>query len=368
MTTKNKLLQKIIPSKRYKYFNCLLLSKKMISDIFAFLCGLGLLLLLHINVGRGPLVETSQIITEPKKNFRLFNPCSCRILDKRIDVFRYSNRHICPTQIWPNIFYDEKISTQTSYVVIGIKEGTGYSVRFLDSSAFGFGHFEDGRVIKINDEHIVIVFTKYVKERARICVALVRIDSQNIATNVFTQEFHCETQNQKNWIPRLQDGHLLLYASIENQIKFVVPNILSKTGHLKMNVSPIKLFGQWRGSSPIQETKLGSMGLVHYRRKPSLKKKLFADYVHAFYLLKQDSNTKKDTFVVSNVFEFQVKQFPGFIYVSGFEVLGDVVQISAGITDCYAIKFNLPWTTVSDSFAKKKNAIEKINVEPLEMY
>jgi hypothetical protein len=317
-----------------------------------------------VNVGRGPMHKTIQIITEPKKDYRLFNPSSVTLKNNRIDVMRYSHSNYCSNRLLPFL---EDYSVQNSWISVGVKNlDTGvYASSFLDTKVFGPGAYEDARILKLTERSTFLVFTRFYQKRASICISVVEFDEESYAIK-FTLEYKCPSQNQKNWMPRLYKDSVLLYASLENQVIYCVPNILNQKGHANVSISPVKLGGKWRGSSPIIETALGPMGLVHYRRPISLAKKLMPDYVHAFFLIK--SNDSKETLEFSTEIEFDL-DIQGFVYVSGFEFLDDQrVQLSVGIADCYAVKFNLQFSQIKEFFTKKKDYITKVSVKALEVY
>lgn len=321
---------------------------------------------MHVNHGRGPMLKTASIIKQPKKGYRLFNPSSITLGKNRVDVMRYSHANYCSNRFLP---FFEDYSIQNSWIVIGVKnlESNNYTDSLLETSIFGPGAYEDARILKVDFKHAFIVFTRFYQKRASICVGLLEFFDTTYSLK-FSIEYKCPSQNQKNWMPRLYKDSVLLYASLQNQIIYCIPNILKQEGHTTVSISPVKLSGKWRGSSPIINTPLGPMGLVHYRRPISIGKKLMPDYVHAFFILKQQGQSKGETIEFSTEYEFDVG-FKGFVYVSGFDFLdASTVQLSVGVADCYAVKFNLPWTLIKQGFENKKDFITKLSVEAEEIY
>ena len=321
-----------------------------------------LALFVYVNTGRGPVAQTSKLIDN--NEFRLFNPSTCRVQNNQILVFRYSNRSFCPNK-WLPPRNDEFIKIQTSYILIYF---THLSITaFLDTSSLGFAHYEDGRIIALSGQFAAIVFTKYKDKLAKICVAVVEIPSGPTGPTLVPKsciEFDSE-QNQKNWMPRFSSGALYLHVSLEKNIVFVVPNIETLNGYVNVSVPKIPL-SKWRGSSPIIDTPWGQLGIVHYRRPQSLKKKLLPDYVHAFFLLDEQGTT------VFREFEVNIIDLQGFTYLTGFDVQPHGLIVYSGVTDCYSVSFLL-----SNDYLKKNILIEstqcndsilEINVPHLEIY
>jgi len=206
--------------------------------------------------------------------------------------------------------------------------------KHLDTSAAGFGHYEDARLCVIGSK-IAVVCTKYLEKIARIC--LVIIDPETLTTQG-SIEFLCTSQSQKNWVPRTENTSLLLYSSLENSIVHEVPNAASLTGHHLVYIGPCKI-GKWRGSSGIIDTQLGTIAVVHHRTKETIfnwiiKERFLPHY--AFCFARFENNVVA---LYSRTFTLNIKGFSGFVYVSGLEELIDGnFELCCGVTDCYAVK------------------------------
>ena len=234
----------------------------------------------------------------------------------------------------------------------------------LDTSAAGFAHYEDARIIKISDTKVAIVCTKYLLKIARICVF---VFDPYLGLTLGSVEYFCQSQSQKNWMPQMHGTSLLLWSSLEHSTIHMVPNIADVRGHHKTVIGPCKI-GRWRGSSAILETQFGTIGMVHRRTKESfqnwiLEERFLPHYMHAFAIIKSSEAP-----IYSAPFIVTIQGFEGFVYISGFDVLpsGDF-EVCAGVTDCYAVKFLMQQSLVAELIDRPSASIRHLTFEPSEV-
>lgn len=328
---------------------------------FVFLC----VIFIYFNK-RGTQVSNTLKIIDPLPGFFLFNPCSCTLKNKSVDVFRYSTRNYCQNNVLPFNYirygYEELNKKQTSYIVVRIKDGLESTSTYLDTSIFGPGNYEDARIIAVNDEKAAIVLTRFAYWKPRICVALINISTDNKLTVLGGIEFKSDSF-QKNWMPRMYKDSLLLYASLETNLIYTIPQIETLKGYKIISIDNQKI-GRWRGSAPIHDCKHGTIGLVHYRIDPQIKKHYLPNYVNAFFSLDHQGN-----YTIYNEFTVELKNVPGFVYISGFLVLSDgQIEFCAGVTDCYGVKFVVSEELFLNSLFKKSYQKIEITPEALEIY
>jgi hypothetical protein len=271
----------------------------------------------------------------------------------------------------PPIFplYDEYTEISTSYIQIQLKSDENGDERdetrymHLDTSAAGFGHYEDARIIKISEDLVAIVCTKYLLKVARICVFV--FDPFKGLT-LGSVEFFCKSQSQKNWMPQMMGSSLLLWSSLEHSTIHEIPNICDVRNHHMTFIGPCKI-GRWRGSSAILETPYGTLGMVHRRTKENftnwiVKERFLPHYEHSFVLLKTNGQVIEKTY--SAPFTVKIEGFDGFVYISGFDVVEDSLEICAGVTDCYAVKFVMTPEMIRGLFDNKSSIF---TVQPSEV-
>jgi hypothetical protein len=268
-----------------------------------------LALYVYVNA-RGPTLEKSE------NGFWKYNPSGSGTLV----AYRHSSRNYCPSTRLPFIF-DEDTPVQSSFILFGSQN--------LDTKAFGFGHFEDPRILRISATHFVCVFVKYAFRKAHMCVAVCLYDEPTKPLGTIE---YISKKNQKNWMPQMSAGALLLTARVEEPaVIYQVSDIANLCGHHEIPIQDAPLC-KWRGSSQIIETPLGLFGLVHTRLKRSLSNRFMPEYEYATLI-----NGK-----IGPSFRLQASNVSGFVYVSSIELLDNTIRVYCGITDCYAGYMDLP--------------------------
>ena len=306
-----------------------------------------ILLFLYVN-NRGKRTIVSERPTDMKNYFR-FNATSCAVGQTRVDVWRQSSRNYCPDKIIP-FFFDEATDIQSSYIVVHRKNSPEF---ILDTSSYGFGHYEDPRIIAINDAKYAIIFVRHFEGTGRMCIAVMTLESTLPSA---TFQFKCE-KTEKNWMPEILNGTLNLYARVQDpQIIYSIPKISEASGNEIINVLPTKL-GHWRGSSQFLYSSMGQIGLVHSREPSKFTNKFLPNYKHCFVIL-------NDTF--SAPFEVEIVGFPGFVYITGLEFIDSKFVMTAGISDCYAVCFEMTFEQVSGLF--KTSELQKFVLEPTRVF
>jgi hypothetical protein len=274
-----------------------------------------LALYVYVNA-RGPTLQKSE------NGFWNYNPSG----SDQLLAYRHSSRNYCPHTRLPFIF-DEDTPVQSSFIRFGSQD--------LDTKSFGFGHYEDPRILRINDTHFVCLFVKYAYRKARMCIA---VCLYNEPTKPLGTIEYMSKKNQKNWMPQMSAGALLLTARVEEPVViYQVSDIANLCGHHEIQIQDAPLC-KWRGSSQIIETPLGLFGLVHTRLKRSFKNRFMPEYKYATIV-----NGK-----IGPSISIRASNVDGFVYVSSVELLDQKVRLYCGITDCYAGYMDVPFQFQSD--------------------
>lgn len=285
-------------------------------------------LLAYVNM-RGRNVDVGPHTLGDIGAFHRMNPSAASVGPLLVSAWRYSKRNYCPESLLPMLL-DENSAEVNSYVCVSVSGPNVSKEAYLDTSAFGFGHYEDPRVIGIDDRLAAVVFTKHVSCRGRICVAIVEPSLQTWQKPLATFEFSCPTQTQKNWMPkRGHNDSILLYASLLPTI-YELSGLSTASGHFYSEVPPVAL-GEWRGSSQIVDSRHGAIGFVHKRVGSTHATRWMPDYLHAVATFESDGTIKYGT-----PFTLSVIDLPGFVYVSGIQTTERGLDVYVGITDCYA--------------------------------
>jgi hypothetical protein len=278
---------------------------------------------------RGPTLE------KPLNGFWNYNPSGS---GGGIVAYRHSSRNYCPSTRLPFIF-DEDTPVQSSFIRFRLEPATvsdRVSDPVLDTGTFGFGHYEDPRILRVSDTHFACVFIKYAHRKARMCVAVCQY-AEPMKT-LGSIEYIC-SRNQKNWLPQVSGKALLLTARVEEPaVIYQVSDIAKLRGHHEIQIQDPPLC-KWRGSSQIIDTPLGLFGLVHTRLKRSLSNRFMPEYKYAALI-----NGK-----IGPSISIRASNVDGFVYVSSVELLDTLkVRLYCGITDCYAGYMDVPLAFQSD--------------------
>jgi len=188
---------------------------------------------------------------------------------------------------------------------------------------FGPGQYEDPRILQISGDKAVMVFVRHT-DIGSMCVAV--LDSKySILGSI---EYKCR-QTQKNWMPRLHNGSLYLYARVPDVV-YTVPNIATLRNHEVIEISPMAS-SEWRGSSQVIYLKnRGHIGVLHKRLRPKLSGYFLPGYSFAFYNF--DTLERHREFFI---------EADGFVYVNSIEQHSSGLQVSCGISDCVRQQYHL---------------------------
>jgi hypothetical protein len=241
--------------------------------------------------------------------FKLFNPSS----SGPFEIWRLSNRHYCSNRFIPIL-----IPSLQNFSVLQSSQ------KILDTSYFfGPGQYEDPRILQISKDKAALVFVRH-NDVGSICVALIN-ESYDILGSI---EYVSE-QTQKNWMPRLVQGNLLLYARVPDVV-YTIPAFEKLRHHEKIHVDPIKC-GEWRGSSQVIFIEgFGNFGILHRRLRPDIRTFFLPKYSYAFYNF--------DTLQLCREFDIV---YHSFVYVNSIEAIGGGLRVSCGISDCVKKSFDI---------------------------
>jgi hypothetical protein len=248
--------------------------------------------------------------------FKMFNPTS----SGNFEIWRYSNRHYCSDRFVPILVPDSynRSVLQSPNKILNMEYW------------FGPGQYEDPRVLQINEDRAVVVFVRHY-ERGSICVAL--IDGHYDVLGSI--EYTC-SKTQKNWMPRLLNNGLVLYARVPD-ISYTIPNILGLRNHEKIEVSPVKC-GEWRGSSQVIKYNGSSIGIVHKRLFSEITTYFLPRYSYAFYNF--------DTNALGR--EFDISHEASFVYINSIDVAPGGLSVFCGISDCIKKTYFLSDAQITD--------------------